>query len=331
MEDLILYLCMAAIGYVIGVFMRKQREKLWWTGKVQMFSITLLVVAMGSRMGANDEVIKNLHSIGFYALIITIFVLVFSVGGIFFTRKLMGIDRYGRLFNKNIKEEGTAKKEEVMNGSQEKASKKIDTMTVIIVVAVFVGMGIGYFVVNKVFDDFETFNNAAGMGIKIGLCILLAFVGLDLGLDESVKDNFRKVGFRVIAFPIVTGISTLAGATVCSLFLPINVKEALCIGAGYGWYSLAPGIILEHGMVTVSAISFMHNVLRELLAILFIPTVAKKIGFIETTSMPGAAAMDVCLPIIEKSTGSTIAIYSFISGLVLSLAVPFVVPIFISL
>ena len=75
--------------------------------------------------------------------------------------------------------------------------------------------------------------------------------------------------------------------------------------------------------------AFLHNVMRELFSILFIPLVAKKIGYIETTGMPGAAAMDVCLPIVEKSTRSDIAVYSFVSGVILSTAVPIMVPLII--
>ena len=69
----------------------------------------------------------------------------------------------------------------------------------------------------------------------------------------------------------------------------------------------------------------MHNVMRELLGILLIPIIAKKIGYIETVSLPGAAAMDVCLPVVEKATRGDIAVYSFISGVVLSIAVPILV------
>ena len=83
---------------------------------------------------------------------------------------------------------------------------------------------------------------------------------------------------------------------------------------------------MENGYVTASAVSFLHNVMRELFSIVLIPAVAKKVGYIETTGMPGAAAMDVCLPIVEKSTRSDIAVYSFVSGVILSILVPILVP-----
>jgi len=69
--------------------------------------------------------------------------------------------------------------------------------------------------------------------------------------------------------------------------------------------------------------------MRELFSILLIPLVARRIGYIETTGMPGAAAMDVCLPIVEKSTRSDIAVYSFVSGVIMSTLVPIMVPLII--
>ena len=89
----------------------------------------------------------------------------------------------------------------------------------------------------------------------------------------------------------------------------MGVRDALCIGAGFGWYSLAPAMLAEYS-VRISAVSFIHNVMRELISILIIPTVARRIGYIETISIPGAPAMDVCLPVVEKSTRGDIAVYS---------------------
>ena len=203
-------------------------------------------------------------------------------------------------------------------------------MTVLIIIAVIIGMIIGYFVIRDIFAGrMEEFDSAAGIGIKVGLCLLLVFVGLDLGLDGTVVSNFKRVGFRILAVPAATIIGTLIGAAAAMPFIGMSLRECLAVGSGFGWYTLAPGIIMEAGYLTASAVSFLHNVMRELLAIVFIPLVAKKIGYLETTAMPGAAAMDVCLPIVEKATRSEIAVYSFVSGVILSILVPVLVPIII--
>jgi predicted membrane protein len=253
-------------------------------------------------------------------------ILVFSIIAVFLARKVLRIDRHGLLISAD-KPMDAVNKEENSNVD----GGKIDKMTLIIIASVILGLICGYALVDKVFDSYDTFNTMAGHAIQIGLCILLSLVGLDLGLDGTVIDNFRKVGLRVLIFPFAIAIGSLAGAFICGLILPLSVKEMLAVGAGFGWYSLAPGIILEAGLAQASAVAFMHNVMREILGIIFIPLVAKKIGYVETIALPGAAAMDVCLPIVEKSTSGNIAVYSFISGLVLSALVPIFVPLILAL
>ena len=287
---------------------------------------------MGMRMGSNEEITGNLSTIGLSAFVITLFTIAFSIGAIFLTRKMMKIDRYGRLAAADEMNSASADESAGKEPASEESEKKsgLNLMTVMIVIAVAVGMLIGYFVIRRVFaGNMESFENMAGLGIKIGLCLLLIFVGIDLGLDGTVIENFKRVGIRILAFPAVVVIGTLLGAGISGTLMGLNLKESLAVGAGFGWYTLAPGIIMEAGYITASAVAFLHNVMRELFSILFIPMVAQKIGYIETTGMPGAAAMDVCLPIVEKSTRSDIAVYSFVSGVILSILVPVLVPVII--
>ena len=332
MADLILYLGITVVGYVLGSRLRGHKEGLGWTGKVQTAAITCLVLFMGMRMGSNEEITGNLSTIGLSAFVITLFTMAFSIGAIFLTRKLMKIDRYGRLAAADEMNSASADESAGKEPASEESEKKsgLNLMTVMIVIAVAVGMLIGYFVIRRVFaGNMESFENMAGLGIKIGLCLLLIFVGIDLGLDGTVIENFKRVGIRILAFPAVVVIGTLLGAGISGTLMGLNLKESLAVGAGFGWYTLAPGIIMEAGYITASAVAFLHNVMRELFSILFIPMVAQKIGYIETTGMPGAAAMDVCLPIVEKSTRSDIAVYSFVSGVILSILVPVLVPVII--
>ncbi|MGN0726845.1 MAG: lysine exporter LysO family protein [Anaerovoracaceae bacterium] len=340
MSDLILYLGITAVGYFIGSRVRKYKDKLSWTGKVQTVAITCLVLLMGMRMGSNREITENLKTIGITAFVITVCAMVLSIAAITLARKVMGIDRYGRLQPKDKKVaidiqekeafEEIEKAAEVVEAQEESKKGGMNVMTLLILGAVIAGMLIGYFVIRSAFQgNMESFDSMAGLGIKIGLCLLLLFVGIDLGLDGTVIENFRKVGFRILVFPAVVVLATLVGASVSGMLLGLSFKEAAAVGAGFGWYTLAPGIIMEAGYLTASAVSFLHNVMRELFSILLIPMVAQKIGYIETTGMPGAAAMDVCLPIVEKSTRSDIAVYSFVSGVILSILVPVLVPLII--
>lgn len=329
MSDLILYLGITLVGYFIGTRARSLREKFLWTGKVQTFAIGALVLSMGIRMGANKEVTQQLGSIGLYAFIMTIVIMAFSILSVFLTRNFLGLDKLGLMKNENKAVAGIDSIE--LEVEEEGKKKSVNTMTIIIVVAVFLGMGIGYLAQRFIISDPLNFNNIMGLVIKIGLCLLLIFVGFDLGIDGTVIGHFKKVGFRVLVIPFAIILGTLVGGVACSLFMPLSLKEALAVSAGLGWYSLAPGIILEKGYLVASAISFMHNVMREVFSFILIPIVATRIGYVETVALPGAAAMDVCLPIVERSTEDYIAVFSFVSGVVLSIAVPILVPIMLSL
>lgn len=344
MADLALYLGVTIIGYSFGSKLRSKRDSLLWTGKVQTVAITLLVLCMGARMGANKEITENLSTIGISAFLITVVIMLFSTAAIYIVRKLLGIDRYGRVsqgektddrqvFDSPAQMENTDAadlKEQVHAIEKEEEKQNVNMMTIVILISVIIGMLTGYFVIREMFaGNMEVFESAAGLGIKLGLCLLLIFVGIDLGIEGSVISNFKAVGLRIFAIPAAVVAGTLAAAFVMSFFLDLTMRESLAIGAGFGWYTLAPGIIMEAGHMTASAVCFLHNVMRELFAIVLIPFVAKKIGYVETVGLPGSAAMDVCLPIVEKATRSDIAVYSFISGAILSILVPILVPVII--
>ena len=325
MSDVALYLGICIAGYIAAIPLRNHKDKLAWTGPAQTISVLFLVFVMGLRIGANDEIVKNLGSYGIYALVITFFTLTGSILAVLFVRKVfLKMDRYGLVIDDASKTTAKAAESE----AKETAGGKVDSMTIMIVGCVTAGILCGFFVCRNLFD-FQQFNAAAGTAITIGLCILLIFVGLGLGLEGQVINNFKRVGLKIVVIPIAIAVGTLAGGTIAGIVLPMPVNESVAVSAGLAWYSLGSAILLDAGLVSAGAISFMHNVMRELCAIIFIPIIAKKLGYVEALALPASPAMDVCLPLVERSTSGTVAVYSFISGFVLSMAVPFLVPLFI--
>lgn len=197
-------------------------------------------------------------------------------------------------------------------------------MTRMILLAAGCGMLAGYFIVPPEFIA------VSGNVLIGGLCVLMFFVGMDLGISGTVVPNFKKVGWRVVVFPIMVILGTSAGTFIASLFLPISGKEAMAIGAGMGWYTFAP-VLLSDYSAQISAISFLHNVMRELFGLMLIPVVAKYIGYVEAVGLPGGAAMDVGVAVVDRVAGANAAVYSFVAGLILSVCVPILVPFIIGL
>ena len=324
MSDVIMYLSFCVVGYVIGIPLRKVKDKLGWIGTAQSASVIALVFIMGIRIGSNDQIVGNLGSYGVYSAIYTLVVLAMSAVAISIARRLLKMNRYG-LVVKSVSEKDSFKEE----NNEKHAGGKIDKMTLLIVGGVVVGILVGYFVCGMIFTNEAAFEAGLSLAITIGLCVLLIFVGLDLGIEGQVINNFKNAGLRILALPVAVALGTMAGAVVCSVLLPVSVGESLAIGCGFGWYSLGAGILMDAGYMTAGAISFMHNVMREVFSIILVPIVARYVGYVEAIALPGAPGMDVCLPIVERSTSGTVAVYSFISGLALSLSVAFLVPLFL--
>ena len=99
MLDMVLYIGIITVGYIVGTKLGSYEQKLKWRGKVQTLAIMALVVLMGARMGCNEQVINNIRTIGVTALVMTLVILFFSIGAIFIARKAMGFGRNASLGN----------------------------------------------------------------------------------------------------------------------------------------------------------------------------------------------------------------------------------------
>ncbi len=166
--------------------------------------------------------------------------------------------------------------------------------------------------------------------IQFGLYLLLFFIGIDIGSDSNILKDLKKIDKKVLFLPFITIIASLFGGAVASFTLPLSIKEGIAIASGMGWYSFS-AIELSKVSAELGGVAFLSNIFRELLAIFLIPFVAKRIGAFESVGIAGATAMDSVLPVINRNNPPEISIISFYSGLVISLIVPILVPLIISI
>ncbi len=166
--------------------------------------------------------------------------------------------------------------------------------------------------------------------IDLGLCLLLFFIGIEIGKNKQIFLDLKKFGYRLLLLPLAIVTGTIFGGFISSFFVDMNVFETTAISAGLGWYSLS-AIELSKYSAVLGSTAFLSNIFRELMAILFIPFIAKYIGHTETIAVAGATSMDTLLPLITKNTNSSTAVISFFTGVVLSFLVPILVPFIIGL
>lgn len=197
-------------------------------------------------------------------------------------------------------------------------------MTKKIMLVLVVGILFGLFLLPKSIYD------STGFMLDIGLCALLFFVGIDIGCNKGALKNLKTVGFKILIVPVATILGSLFGGIICSLIFKMNIFASLSIASGLSWYTLS-AIMITPISSELGAIAFLSNVFREIIAFISIPFIAKHIGYLETIGAGAAISMDTALPLITKNTNQETVIISFISGIILSLSVTFLVPIFVGL
>ena len=322
MKQLAMYWSAMVIMYVIASRLRNRKENFKWVGEAINVPIYVLVLLMGLRMGANKEIVDSLGTIGIQSVIVSLLVIGSSILGVILLRVVLKMDRYG-----NVGEDRVPKGQKLEKSAE--ANVAGIRSTIIIGGLVAAGMAAGYFLIYKKYSVQDAFLEKSDPAITVLLVILLAFVGFSLGLDGSVFSNIKKAGAVVFLFPMAIVTGTILGGVVYGLISSRTVREGVAVAAGFGWYTYAPNIIAQAGYPVASAISFMHNVIREVVGIIGIPFFATKIGYIEATAVPGIASMDVCMPIIEKYARKDTVVYGFATGLLMCILVPLIVPLMI--
>ena len=312
--NIAIYTVPVVIGILIGMIPAVRARKLRWLVPIETATLMVLILSLGIRLGANEQIISSLGRIGLISLALTFTAMTGSLLAVTALRRLvLKLDRFGLTRGSTETETGT--------GTSEKADY---SMTWWIMGAVLLGMAAGYFVVPG--PAAENFVYVTDYGLRL----LLLLVGIDMGRQGSVMAKLKAAGTGAVLIPIGVTLGSVLPCALLGLALPIGMKDAAAVSAGLGWYSLTPSLIAPYSL-RLSAIAFLSNVMRELFSIVLIPPVARYIGYVECVALPGAAAMDSSLPVVVGATHERITIYSFASGVVLSLIVPFLVPVILAL
>lgn len=164
------------------------------------------------------------------------------------------------------------------------------------------------------------------------LFLLLFLVGIGIGSNPQTWQLLRRANVRLLLVPLTIIAGTLLGAGACSLLLPaVSGREALAVGAGFGYYSLSSIMITElHGQ-QLGVVALLANILREILTLLLTPLLARCCGRLAPIASGGATAMDTTLPIISRFLSEEYALVAVFSGVVLTVLVPVLVTLILTL
>ena len=195
-------------------------------------------------------------------------------------------------------------------------------MSISILVVLVLGIGAGYILP----ENISGFIDSASSYM---LLVLLFSVGIDMGLNKEVFTRIKELGFKILLIPFGVVVGSLCGGAITSFLVNLPVKDSLAISAGLGWYSLSGIMITEAGNPVAGTIAFLSNVFREMLTFVVVPYIASHLNYYCAIAPAGATAMDTTLGIISRNTDATVAVLSFVSGVICTLLVPVLVPIFL--
>ena len=195
-------------------------------------------------------------------------------------------------------------------------------MSLAILVVLVLGIGAGFVLP----ENISAFIDSASSYM---LLVLLFSVGIDMGLNKEVFTRIKELGFKILLIPVGVIIGSLCGGVLTSFLVHLSVKDSLAISAGLGWYSLSGILITEAGNPVAGTIAFLSNVFREMLTFIVVSFIASHLNYYCAIAPAGATAMDTTLGIISRNTNATVAVLSFVSGVICTLVVPVLVPIFL--
>jgi uncharacterized membrane protein YbjE (DUF340 family) len=165
--------------------------------------------------------------------------------------------------------------------------------------------------------------------IMVLLCLMTFIASVDMGKKDFLHE-LRHAGWKIILYSLATVAGTLITVLAISPLLPLSTKDALIAASGMGWYSLATGLVLEYSP-SLSVVTFVYCLFREMTAMFLMPVLWKKFEAPELVSIAGSAAMNPSIAATAVTGDQRLVFYGMISGSIVSVFVPVLVPFMISL
>lgn len=275
-----------ALGWVVGRILPHRGP---WVGRATVGCVALLLALLG--ISFRDLPLAALGTVVPYALALTALTLVLTAVVARALRR--------RSAPPSNRDDGAR-------------AERVPT-SVVLLAALFVGVGIGRFVALPA-DRF----------VPWALYALLALVafGLDLAWGP----------LRRAWVPVVAGVvGATAAAAVLLPFLPWAAAPVFASAYAFGWYSLAAPLVGAKAGVTLGLFAFLTNFAREASTIVLAPRLGRRVGGEGLASLGGATSMDTTLYFVVRYGDAEAGSLAIASGLALTAAASLLVPLLLAL
>lgn len=324
---MLITLALLVFGIIVGIFFRGKSGK--WVSAIMMATVCILLFIMGVRVGLNEEIIGAIKSTGVISAILFVLGTGVSIVLTWLFTKYVIDRRKDRPSDRNNSVSGdnseSAGPETSGGGSGFKDSAIILGCFVLGLVLALTRILPGAFYSL----DFESYANWV-------LYAMLFFVGVNIGMGDSLLALVKKLPRSVLWLPIVALAGTWLGSAMAylvirSLGYDLTLLNATTINTAMGYYSLSAILTTQAWGATIGSICLLTNLMRELFTILCAKPLGKAFGRFASTASGGATVTDTSLAIILKAEGNGILPVVLYFGIVINIAVPFLLTFLLSL
>ena len=302
MQDILIILACISTGMLFGYAQRRNIALLRIADRASLYAVYGLLFILGAGLGADSALLSRLPELGGKALAVAFCCTVASA------LAMAALSRFFTLGAAPNKREGTGP-----------SSPSPLTGSLRILCAFSLGIALAVFGIIPAWMSDSALATYA-------LYLLVFAVGIGLGADLRAFRIIRDLHVKILAVPVCIVLASGAGALAAAAVLPdLPFRDALCVGAGLGYYSLSSILIENAGNPALASVALLANILREIMAILAAPVLVKHCGRLSPVGAAGATAMDTTLPVIARFSGEHAAVIAVFSGMTLTLLVPFLV------
>lgn len=306
MLEALKFLLAIALGITAGYLLPTRS----WSAKavsiVQRCTLYTLIVLMGMRLSSDPLLFQHLGELGLHALI---FALAGIAGAVLLTMV------YQRFYH----DRRTAQEENEDEAAVQVEQSKPVRMVLVLLACLAVGYCIPYF-----FFDWGASNWISDKNEMLADILLLLMIftsGVGIGQQRGVLKLLRHSGWALLIVPLCNIVGTLLFSILVGWLLGYTSLESVAANIAMGWYTLG-GVVMARVSAQLGLLTFLISLLRELLALIFTPLIAKYCGPLAAIVPGGSTTLDVTLPVILQSTGMRYSMLAFSNGLLLSVFVP---------
>lgn len=304
-----IYVLLAGIPF--GFLFRKSKQLIVYTDKLLTLSVWILLFLLGLGLGGDSSLMQEINLLGLQALCITFFSVLGSLFFAYFMAKLWYKEALQKRAYSHIN-----KNDQAIQQSKWTAIKS----SAIVLLFFLGGVFLGYF-------SFLPKQLSNGLYALSALYFLLFLAGMSVGFDLHAFKIVQELKGIIIFMPVATVLGTVLGSIFASFLVPeIPILDAIAVGMGLGYYSLSSTIISQEVSPALGSVALLSNIMREVACLVFAPLMVRYFGLLGPVFAGGATSNDSSLPIIAKYCGEQYAIIAIFTGVVLTLAVPFLVP-----